>query len=68
MSSVYEEAWKSFQKEIETDRTQEPHTHLYTPAGILVLLIDHLEKTRQRAKEYQRKIKKEIDCNNVRNY
>ena len=57
--SLYQEAWDSFQKEIETDHAQEPHTHLYTPAGILVRLINHLEKARQ--EEYRKKIGRELE-------
>ena len=59
--SLYEEAWDSFQKEIEIDHAQEPHTHLYTPAGILIILRKHLKKARQEGEEFRKKREKEME-------
>ena len=60
MPNLYEEAWDSFRLEIERDHKFEPNK-LYTPAGILVMLIDHLEKARREAEEFRKEQEKEME-------
>lgn len=58
--SVHQEAWESLRAEMVKEPTEE-----WEGIEIVGIMSVHLARARKRAKEYQKKLKKEIDYESI---